>query len=255
MTDGAILLAGCGNMGGAMLAGWLRGGLDPARFTVLDPALAAVPAGVTLRREPGGGPFATVVLGIKPQALDEAAPALAPLTAGATVISMLAGVRLARLAALFPDAAAHLRVMPNLAAEIGLAPIGLAGAEDPAVSALMAPLGTPEWVDEAQFDLVTALVGSGPAFVYRFLAALSDGATALGMEAEQARRLALATVQGAAALAAGSNDDPGDLARRVTSPGGTTAAGLAVLDADDALARLIAATLRAARDRGSELAG
>jgi pyrroline-5-carboxylate reductase len=255
MTD-AILIAGCGNMGGAMLAGWLRGGIDPARFTVLDPALDRAPDGVALRREAGGGPYRAVILGIKPQALDDAAPTLAPLTQGATVISMLAGIRLARLAALFPAAAGHVRVMPNLAAAIGKSPIALAGAApDPAVTALMAPLGAPEWLAEDQFDLVTALVGSGPAFVYRFVAARAAGAADLGMAPAQAQRLALVMVEGAAALAAASDADPAELARRVTSPGGTTAAGLAVLDGDDALARLIAATLRAARDRGAELAG
>jgi pyrroline-5-carboxylate reductase len=255
MTDGRILVAGCGNMGGAMLAGWLRGGVDPARFTVLDPALEAAPGSVALIREAAGGPYETVILGIKPQGLDAAAPSLAPLTREATVISMLAGVRLARLAQLFPAASAHVRVMPNLAAAIGKSPIALAGRQDPAVTALMVPLGTPEWLDEAQFDLVTALVGSGPAFVYRFLAALAAGAADLGMEQDQAQRLALAMVEGAAALAAGSDAGPAELARRVTSPGGTTAAGLQVLDRGDALGRLIAATLRAARDRGAELAG
>lgn len=257
----SILIFGCGNMGGAMLAGWLRGGLDPARFTVVDPYLAQVPAGVTLLREPPAGKFETVVLGIKPQMLDEAVAALAPLVGPASVlVSMLAGVELASLRARLPLAGALVRVMPNLAAAIGKSPIALFGedideARRSALDALMAPLGTSEWLaDEGQLDAVTALAGSGPAFVYRFIDALAGAGAELGLEPGQAQRLALAMVEGAGALAAASADSPGELARKVTSPGGTTAAGLAVLDADQALVRLVEATLRAARDRGAELA-
>ncbi len=256
-----ILIFGCGNMGGAMLAGWLRGGLDPARFTVVDPYLAAVPDGVPLLREIPAGNFDVAVLGIKPQMLDEAAPALAPaLGAGTVLVSMLAGVELASLAARFPAAGALVRVMPNLAAAIGKSPIalfgqGLAAEQRLALDALMAPLGTPEWLaDEGQLDAVTALAGSGPAFVYRFIDALAVGGAELGLDPGQAQRLALAMVEGASSLAAASADSPGELARKVTSPGGTTAAGLAVLDEGQALARLVEATLRAARDRGAELA-
>ena len=101
---------------------------------------------------------------------------------------------------------------------------------------------------------MTALAGSGPAFVYRFIDALAAGAAALGLPVEQAQRLALATVEGAGALAAGSGVSPGELAVRVASPGGTTEAGLRVLDADGAIARLVAATLAAAADRSAALA-
>jgi len=119
----------------------------------------------------------------------------------------------------------------------------------------MAPLGTPEWLaGEGLMHAVTALAGSGPAFVYRFIDALASGAAELGLPAEQAGRLALAMVEGAAALAAQSGHSPGELARRVASPGGTTQAGLDALDRDGAFARLIEATLRAARDRSVEMA-
>ena len=118
----------------------------------------------------------------------------------------------------------------------------------------MAPLGTPEWIGEALFDAVTALAGSGPAFVYRFIDALAAGAAELGLAPEQAQRLALATVEGAGALASASPHAPGELARRVASPGGTTEAGLKVLDADQALARLVHATLKSAADRSAEMA-
>jgi pyrroline-5-carboxylate reductase len=256
-----ILLVGCGNMAGAMLEGWLAGGLDPARFTVVEPAEKALPQGIVHRRSlPASGDFDAVLLGVKPQMLGDVAPAVAKLAqGGTTVLSLLAGVELATLAARFPAAGAHVRMMPNLAVALGKAPIALAerGLDEPgraALVALMQPLGSPEWVEEADFDLVTALAGSGPAFVYRFIDALAEGAAELGLSRDQAGRMALAMVEGAAALAAASPHDPGELARRVASPGGTTRKGLEVLDAEDALARLVTATLRAARDRGAELA-
>ena len=261
MADDSILILGCGNMGGAMLAGWLAAGLDPARFTVVDPFLAAAPAGVRLLRAVPPETFAVVLLGVKPQSFDEAAAALAPAINPQTVLlSILAGVELASIAARLPGAGAMVRVMPNLAAAIGKSPLGLyAVGLDQAgraqVEQLLAPLGHPEWLEhEGQLDAVTALAGSGPAFVYRIIEALAEGGAQLGLDPAQAQRLALAMVEGAAALAATSGEAPAQLAQRVTSPGGTTAAGLAVLDDEAALAQLIAATLRAARDRGAELA-
>ena len=256
-----IFQFGCGNMGGAMLAGWLAGGLDPAGFTVIDPYLAFAPAGVRhLPAAPLGEPPAeVVVLGIKPQQLPEAAPSIAPLVgAGTIVLSVLAGVDLATLRATFGAAGAIVRVMPNLAAALGKSPIALCGdASGPAratIDALLAPLGQAEWLaDEGAMDLVTALAGSGPAFVYRFIDALATGAATLGLPRDQADRLALAMVEGAAQLAAVSPDSPAELARRVASPGGTTRAGLDVLDAEDRLTRLIEDTLRGARDRSVEM--
>lgn len=257
----SILIFGCGNMGGAMLAGWLAAGMAPARFTVVDPVLAEVLHGVTLLRELPQRRFDAILIGIKPQLLGELAPSIEPLAGPeTTVLSILAGVELATLVERFPRARGQVRIMPNLAAAIGKSPIGLAAmrldqAGRDAVTALVAPLGTAEWFeDDGLFDLLTALAGSGPAFVYRFIDALAAGATELGLDRAQADRLALTMVEGAARLAAESAAAPGELARRVTSPGGTTAAGLAVLDADAALARLAEATLRAARDRGAALA-
>ncbi len=256
----AILIIGCGNMGGAMLAGWLAGGLDPARFTVLDPYLEQVPAGVTLVRDLPDRQFDAILLGVKPQLLGEVAPQIARFAGADTILlSILAGAELASLAARFPGAGGVVRIMPNLAAAIGKSPIamaeqGLNAGDRAAVAALMAPLGTPEWLAEAQFDAVTALAGSGPAFVYRFIDALAQAGAALGLPADQAQRLALAMVEGAGALASASEHGPGELARRVASPGGTTEAGLGVLDADNALARLVEATLKAASDRSAEMA-
>ena len=255
-----ILILGCGNMGGAMLTGWLASDL-PIRLTVVDPAVTDVPANVRLLGQIPAERFDTVLLGVKPQALGEVAPILAAvMTADTVLLSILAGAELASLAGHFPVNGGIVRVMPNLAAAIGKSPIGLYGAElsdtvRAAVTGLMAPLGTPEWLArEADLDAVTALAGSGPAFVYRFIDALAAGGVALGLDPEQAQRLALTMVEGAAALAAGADEAPDELARRVTSPGGTTAAGLQVLDRDAALARLVSATLRAARDRGAQLA-
>lgn len=256
-----MLIVGCGNMAGAMLEGWLAGGLDPARFTVVNPSVKDLPAAIAQHRSiPLSGDFDAILLGVKPQKLADVADEVARLAGeGTAVLSLLAGVELATLAGRFPAAGACVRVMPNLAAALGKSPIALAesglGEEGrAAVLALMEPLGTPEWVGEADFDLITALAGSGPAFTFRFIDALAEGAAELGLPREQAGRLALAMVEGAAALAAASELDPGELADRVASKGGMTREGLDVLDADRALKRLLIETLRAARDRGAELA-
>ncbi|EIZ79783.1 pyrroline-5-carboxylate reductase [Novosphingobium sp. Rr 2-17] len=256
-----ILLVGCGNMAGAMLDGWLAGGIPAARFTVVDPHRESVPAGVTLRRTLPDARFDAVLLGVKPQGLDAVATDLAPLVGRETVLfSILAGVEFASLSARFPHAGAIVRIMPNLAAAIGKSPIaldarGLDETGRAAVTALMAPLGTPEWLaSEDLFDAVTALAGCGPAFVYRFIDSLAAGAEALGIDEEQAQRLALAMVEGAAQLAAASQASPGALADRVASPGGSTRAGLNVLDAGDALKHVIGEAMTASRDRNAQMA-
>jgi pyrroline-5-carboxylate reductase len=149
--------------------------------------------------------------------------------------------------------------MPNLAARIGKSPVilchrGLDEAARADLLALYDPLGTALWLDdEAQFDLVTALAGSGPGFVYRFIDALAGAAAQLGLEGSLADRLALAMVEGASALAASADAAPGVLADRVASPGGMTREGLNVLDENGALLRLMTETLRATRDKGAAL--
>ncbi len=257
----SILLVGCGNMAGAMLEGWLAVGMPESRFTIVDPVREDAPGNIPVLRDlPESGEFDAILLGVKPQSLAEVAPQVAPLAGEcAVVLSLLAGVELDVLQQHFPQSKGQVRVMPNLAVSMGKAPValaesGLASSDRNAVLTLMAPLGTPEWIGEDRFDLVTALAGSGPAFVYRFIDALGAAATRLGLPEEQARRLALAMVEGASALAAQSEHDPGKLADMVASKGGTTRAGLDVLDDGEALARLVTECLRAARDRSAEMA-
>jgi pyrroline-5-carboxylate reductase len=259
---GPVWLIGCGNMAGAMLEGWLAGGLDPTQITAVDPFAKSVPAGVRLLSEPPEDEVpALVLLGVKPQALDEVTPVLAPaIGRHSLLVSILAGAELASLHARFPACETIVRAMPNLPARLRKAAIGLhSDSKDEAalgrVEALMRLIGTVEWiVDERLFDIVTALAGSGPAFLYRFIDALGEAAAELGLPADQAQRLALATVEGAAALAAASGVSPGELAERVASPGGTTRKGLDVLDTDRRLLALIRETLEAAERRGREMA-
>ncbi|MBL8656010.1 MAG: NAD(P)-binding domain-containing protein [Altererythrobacter sp.] len=255
-----ILLFGYGTMASAMLEGWLASGLDAGRFTVYNPRPKPVPAGVTFITELPRGRFDAVLLGVKPQKLAEVVAEVEPLAGPESVlISMLAAVDLDALATRFPRAGALARLMPNLAASIGRSPNGLvarglADEQRESLTDLAERLGSAEWLaDETQFDLVAALAGSGPGFVYRFIDALAGGAAALGLERAQAERLARQMVAGAALLAADSPYAPGELARRVASPGGTTQKGLDVLDEGAALQQLVTRCLAATRDRGREL--
>jgi pyrroline-5-carboxylate reductase len=261
-----LFLIGCGNMAGAMLDRWIASELDPARVTVIDPGRSAVPKGVTLLADypafvPDG---AVILLGIKPQSLGDVAPTLAPLLGGSRiVVSMLAGMPVEVVRAKLGEASDVVRIMPNLPVALGLGVVALyadnvTGDKTRAViEKLMQPLGLVEWMgEEAQFNLLTALSGCGPAFVFRFVDALAQAATDLGMDPDQAARLSLATVQGAAGLAARPGSArPAQLADAVASRGGMTREGLDVLDADERLKRLLLDTLRAARDRGEVLAG
>ena len=257
---GQLWLVGAGNMGGAMLARWIASGVLRAdQVTAIDPGKPAVPTGVRLLDVPPTDKKPDIlVLAIKPQLLDPVAPSLAS-THPALLISILAGVEEVTLAARIP-AAATVRAMPNLPVSLGQGVVALhaIGADDAArvtAETLMAPLGLVEWIaDEALFHAVTALSGSGPGFVYRFIDAMATAGTTLGLPADQAQRFAIATVEGAAALAAASGESPATLANRVASPGGTTRAGLDVLDKSEAMKALVAVTLTAAAQRSEELA-
>lgn len=251
----SILMLGCGNMGGAMLDRWLAAGLPAERVTVVNRSGAPPRPGIaTVTAVPAATPEVFVVA-VKPQQLDVAAVALAALSAPPRVlVSILAGVDLATLGRL--PAEARVRFMPNLPVAIGQGVSLLHGDADarPVATALAAPLGLAEWIaDEALFDAATALAGSGPGFLFRYIDALARAGARLGLPGEQAARLALATVAGSATLAAGADVSPGELAARVASKGGSTQAGYAVLDAEDALVELLTDTLTAAERRNAEM--
>lgn len=260
--EGPVWAIGCGNMGGAMLRRWLECGLDPAQLTIVRKSGAPFAPGVTVvdAPPPDGAPPALVLLGIKPQMLDLVAPTLAPALASETMlVSILAGVEIAALRRRFANPHAIVRAMPNTPVAIGQGVIALAADRLPIAAraraeALMAPLGLVEWVDEGLFDIVTALAGSGPAFLFRFIDALAEAGADAGLPADQAARLALATVAGAGALASGAGETPRMLADRVASPGGSTRRGLDILDEPEGLAPLVRNTITAAILRNREMA-
>ncbi len=256
---GPLWMIGCGNMGGAMLRRWIAAGLDPHTVTVVNRNGREPVAGVrTLTALPQDAEPATLVLALKPQQIDRIALGhLRP----ALLLSILAGVEAAALSARVPGAGAIIRAMPNLPVAIGqgvtalYAPVAVNDAARAAATALSAPLGHVEWIDsEEAFGAVTALAGCGPGFVFRFADALAAAGEQLGLPADQAMRLALATLAGSATMAWGADVSPGILADRVASPGGSTREGLNVLDADAALVTLMARTLAASARRNAEMA-
>ena len=261
--DGRMLLVGCGNMAGAMLDRWLKAGLDAAGVAIVDPVAApreGVPRFASLAEwRAAGGTADWIMLGMKPQQLGEVANELAEVVTGEThLLSILAGVSLSDLAARFPAARAQVRILPNLAARIGAGVSAVAShgnADETTIGSLLDPLGTVvPLADDSTMDLVTAFTGSGPAFVFRLIESYAAAGERLGLSSEDALKLATATFGGATALLADSGEKPGALIAQVASKGGTTQAGLDVLDSDGQLAALLTGVLRAARDRGRELA-
>ncbi len=260
---GPLWLIGCGNMAGAMLEGWLSAGADPRMITIVRPSGRAAADGVrVLTALPEDEVPALVLLGVKPQKLDEVAPPLAPALEPETIlVSILAGVELAALRARFPAPRAVVKAMPNLPVRLNMGIVELftdAATGDAAkaeVERLMTALALVEWFeDETLFNLASALTAAAPAFLYRFLDALAEAAAALGLPADQAARLTAAMAEGASALAVASPETPQQLARRVSSPGGTTEAGLTVLDSQDGLRALVGRAFDASRRRGVEMA-
>jgi pyrroline-5-carboxylate reductase len=261
--DRPLWLLGCGNMAGAMLGRWLECGLDPAAVVVIKPSAERVPAGVRhWTMVPGGAtPPAALLIGVKPQKFAEVC-ADATVFAGpeTVVVSIMAGIDSAALGEAFAAAAGIVRIMPNLPVALGkgvsTVHVSRGGADTVTLAdALTAPLGLTVTLDsENLFDAATAVTGSGPAFVYRFIEAMAAGAERMGFSPEQAAAMALATIDGASALANRADVPPASLADRVASPGGMTRAGLDVLDGDRALLDLVEKTLRATADRGAELA-
>ena len=267
----SLVLVGAGKMGEALLRGWLAGGLAPQRVTIVEPkpspaiALLAAERGIAVNPPLAGLAAPEVLfLAIKPQTLEAAASDLAPLAGPETlVISILAGNRIADLAARLPRARALARVMPNTPAAVGRG--ASAGFASPAASArqrhwaqgLMSAVGQFDWLaDEELIDAVTAISGSGPAYVFALVEAMAEAGVKLGLPAELALKLARATVEGAGELL---HREPAvtaaKLRENVTSPGGTTAAALAILRAPDGYPALLAKAAAAARDRARELAG
>lgn len=263
-----LVLAGAGKMGGALLAGWLSAGLRASALCVVDPA--APPATIAMLARVGGRVEATapkgtiagaLVIAVKPQAIPETIPAFRGLVGDDTlVLSIAAGIPLASLRATVGGGQV-VRSMPNTPAQIGKGiTVAVAGADVGAApralaTALLSAAGAVEWVaDEGLIDAVTAVSGSGPAYVFLLAETMAEAGVAAGLPAELARKLADATISGAGALLAATGEDPATLRNNVTSPKGTTAAALDVLMAKDGLGPLVRRAVAAAKKRAEELA-
>ena len=268
--SGTLALVGAGKMGGAMLMGWLELGLDPGLVAVIDPQpsneIAALAARGLRLNPDNAAPLekaAVVVIAVKPQEAPAVVAALAPMIDGSTlVVSVMAGRTMRFLEQALPTGTAIVRAMPNTPAAIGR---GISAAVPNAkvsdeqrqlTHRLLAAIGAVEWVeDDALIDAVTAVSGSGPAYVFLLAESLARAGHAAGLPAELAARLARATVAGAGELLHRSPLDPSTLRQNVTSPGGTTAAALSVLMAPDGLDPLMQKAVAAAANRSRELAG
>jgi pyrroline-5-carboxylate reductase len=255
-----LVLVGCGRMGGAMLEGWLANKLEPEAVTIIDPRLSDSWQRKGFRINAPLLPHpAVLVLAVKPQMMAEALAGLPPLT-DTLVLSVAAGTTIATLEQSFP-ASPIVRVMPNTPAAIGQGISALIGnarageADLDLAEMLMRAVGRTLRLDnEGQMDAVTALSGSGPAYVFHLIETMAAAGEAEGLPRHMALELARATVAGAGALAVHENIDPAELRENVTSPGGTTAAGLKhLMDPETGLPPLMARTIRAAADRGREL--
>ena len=263
-----VLLIGCGNMGFAMLQGWLAA--DPALAAhVVEPTDAlrdrAAQAGAQAVATAGDLPPDLapdlIFLAVKPQMMAEVTPAYAAFAGGAaTFVSVAAGTTIATLADQLPGPTPIIRCMPNTPAAIG-AGMMVCCANDRAgqpardlATKLLAASGQVAWIDDdGLMDAVTALSGSGPAYVFHMIECMAAAGAALGLPADLSAKMAMQTVMGAGQLAAQAADPPGTLREQVTSPAGTTAAALNVLMGDQRMQTLMTDALTAARDRGVEL--
>ncbi len=265
--SGLLVLVGAGKMGGALLEGWLRLGLNPKNAAVLEPQpapdiAALAQRGVKLNPDPKTLSGATaVVIAVKPQIAAQAVPALAPLVSPSTVVvSIMAGRTLQFLGAALNRPCALVRAMPNTPAAIGrgitvAVPRSASAAQRELADRLLAATGAVEWIDdEALMDAVTAVSGSGPAYVFLLAEALAQAGVAAGLPAPLAARLARETVAGAGELLHRSPLPAAVLRENVTSPGGTTAAALTVLLGENGVAALMTRAVAAATARSRELA-
>jgi pyrroline-5-carboxylate reductase len=263
---GTVVLAGAGKMGGAMLSGWLAQGLDARRVMVIEPhpsdeirVLAG--AGVRLNPSPKDiGDVAALVVALKPQAFREAGPALKPFAGPATlVVSIMAGMTIASVAEVCGGNV--VRAMPNTPAAIGrgitvaVGANNVGSAQRATADALLRAIGSVEWVeDESLMDAVTAVSGSGPAYVFLLAEELARAGVAAGLPEELATKLARETLAGSGELLHRSDLSAATLRQNVTSPGGTTAAALEVLMGADGLQLLMTRAVAAATRRSKELA-
>jgi len=264
--NGSIVLAGAGKMGGAMLTGWLAQGLDAKRVAVIEPAPSPeisrlAKKGVRLNPTPNDtGAIAALVIAVKPQSFREAGAALTPLTASSTlVVSIMAGTPIALLEQVCGGSV--VRAMPNTPAAIGrgitvaVAAKKVSAAQRAMADALLRAIGSVEWVDdEGLMDAVTAVSGSGPAYVFLLAEELARAGVAAGLPEALATKLARETVAGAGELLHRSDLASATLRQNVTSPGGTTAAALEVLMGKDGLQQLMTRAVAAATARSKELA-
>jgi pyrroline-5-carboxylate reductase len=266
--SGLLVLIGAGKMGSALLEGWLRLGLDPKNIAVIEPAVPPHIAALTQRglqlnpRLQALKNAAAIVLAVKPQVAPQAVPPLAPLVGPTTVVvSIMAGRTLKFLSDALAKPCAIVRAMPNTPAAIGrgitvAVPLHANDAQRVLADRLLAATGAVEWTaDEALMDAVTAVSGSGPAYIFLLAEALTRAGIAAGLPSDLAAKLARETVTGAGELLHRSPLDPAALRENVTSPGGTTAAALAVLMGKDGLAALMEKAVAAATARSRELAG
>jgi pyrroline-5-carboxylate reductase len=266
--SGLLVLVGAGKMGSALLEGWLRFGLDAKRVAVLEPQPSPQIAnlandGVRLNPDPRTlTDVAALVVAIKPQIAAETLPPLAPMIGASTVVvSIMAGRTLDSIAKALNKPCALVRAMPNTPAAIGrgitvAVPRGASAVQRDLADRLLAATGSVEWTDdETLMDAVTAVSGSGPAYIFLLAEALAEAGVASGLPPALAKKLARETVAGSGELLHRSELDAAVLRQNVTSPGGTTAAALEVLMGKDGLAALMTEAIAAATKRSRELAG
>ncbi len=258
-----LVLLGCGKMGSAMLAGWLRGGLAPGAVHVIDPHPSdwLKSTGVAINCALPAAP-AVVLIAVKPQMMGAALPTIAAMGGGETLfVTVAAGTTIATYEAVLGTTTPLVRAMPNTPAAIGRGITAIVGnaAANPAdldlAAGLLSAVGqVVRLPSEDQMDAVTAVSGSGPAYVFHLIETLAAAGVAEGLAPDLAMKLAKATVGGAGQLAEDATDDPAQLRVNVTSPGGTTAAALAVLmDPETGFPALLTRAVKAAADRGREL--
>lgn len=265
-TVGPVMLVGAGKMGGAMLSGWLERGLPGERIIVRDPAPGPEVAALIARhglQTAIGDPPAIVVLAVKPQVMDDVLAGIAAdIPADALVVSVAAGKTIAGMARHLAPGTPIVRTIPNTPAAIGrgitvcVAGPGVSARQRAEATALLEAGGEVAWIDdEVLMDAVTAVSGSGPAYVFLLAECLAAAAVAQGIPPDLAARLARVTVSGAGELLHRSELDPATLRQNVTSPGGTTAAALAILMGEAGVGPLMREAVAAATRRGRELAG